>query len=113
MLLLALTETGSIPSPLPKVVANIDGFAIGSTVTSDAELLAYRKFDDAVRLTSTAASGLQDTRIGQNTQHVLTALLRQSISAVRKKRKNMKKRLTSDTCWYEILSIFSQWLGSA
>jgi hypothetical protein len=42
----------------------------GSTVTSDAGLLAYRRFDDAVRLTSTAASGLQDTRIGQNTQHI-------------------------------------------
>jgi hypothetical protein len=51
----------------------------GSTVTGDAELLASRELDEALGLTSTAASGLHDCRTGQNTQHSLLALLRQSI----------------------------------
>lgn len=51
----------------------------GSTVTSDAGLLAYRKLDHALNLTGRAATGLLDSRTGQNTQHDLEALLRQSL----------------------------------
>jgi hypothetical protein len=51
----------------------------GSTVTSDAELLTYRELDDALTLTCTGETGLHETRTGQNTQHSLLALLRQSV----------------------------------
>ena len=51
----------------------------GSTVTSDAGLLAYRELDDALQLPTSAATSLHDSRSGQNTQHNLEALLRQSI----------------------------------
>jgi hypothetical protein len=52
---------------------------LGSQITTDAGLLAYRELDEALGLTEMSADRLQDSRLGQNKQHGLLPLLRQSI----------------------------------
>ena len=51
----------------------------GTKVSSDAGLLVYRELDEVLGLTSAIDSELRDIRTGKNTQHGLTALLRQSM----------------------------------
>ncbi len=52
---------------------------LGSQVTTDAGLLAYRELDETLGLTELAQDALQDSRVGSNKQHGLSPLLRQSI----------------------------------
>jgi hypothetical protein len=52
---------------------------LGSQVTTDAGLVAYRELDETLGLTEMSAPRLQDSRLGQNKQHGLLPLLRQSI----------------------------------
>src|SRR5919202_2186347 len=51
----------------------------GSTVTSDAGLLAFRDLDDALGLTEMAGEVLADPRTGRNGRHTLVAQFRQAV----------------------------------
>ena len=52
---------------------------LGSKVTTDAGLLAYRELGEALGLTEMSEEVLTDSRLGSNKQHQLVPLLRQSV----------------------------------
>jgi len=52
---------------------------LGSQLTTDAGLLAYRELDEALRLTEMDVDVPTVSRLGTNKQHGLVPLLRQSI----------------------------------
>ena len=47
---------------------------LGSQVTTDAGLLAYRELDEVLGLTEMAQDALHDSRLGSNKQHQLVDL---------------------------------------
>ena len=51
----------------------------GAKVSSDSGLVTYRDLDEALQLTAMATEALTDFRTGDNIQHDLVALLRQSV----------------------------------
>ena len=55
---------------------------LGSKVTTDAGLLAYRELDEAFALTEMVQNTFEDSRLGSNKQHQLVPLLRQSTNCL-------------------------------
>ena len=51
----------------------------GSSVTSDAGLLAYRELDETLGLSTMAGDMLADAHTGRNRRHALVGMLRQSV----------------------------------
>ncbi len=51
----------------------------GARISSDAGLLLFRELDEVLGLTGLAGSFLQDSRVGANIRHTMTALLRQAV----------------------------------
>jgi hypothetical protein len=52
---------------------------LGSAITSDGGLLAYRELDDVLALTTSGGERLAEARTGRNRRHLLVGLLRQSV----------------------------------
>ncbi len=53
----------------------------GTTISSDAGLLVYRELEEAFGLTAGLKEVIEETRIGKNIRHSLTALLRHYLNS--------------------------------
>ena len=53
----------------------------GTTISSDAGLLVYRELEEAFGLTAGLKEVIEETRIGKNIRHSLTAFLRQHLNS--------------------------------
>jgi hypothetical protein len=95
----------------------------GSTITSDAGLLAFHELDCALGLTEIAEDYLQESRTGRNIRHQLVPLLRQSIYSrlAGYDHTNDAERLAQDPAmrvvvagkaWREMPPVPARWAGS-
>jgi hypothetical protein len=76
----------------------------GSTITSDAGLLTYRKLDDTSRLTDTDADMPADARAGKNGRHRLARLFRRACELVHTRRPGFRI-LSSCPMWERAMPI--------
>jgi hypothetical protein len=65
---------------------------VGSGITSDGGLLAYRELDDALGLTAKAVSALAEGRRGKNIPHWLLGLLRQAVHGPPRRLRRRQRR---------------------
>ena len=72
---------------------------VGSRITSDAGLLAYRELDEQLGLTARADQFLTEQRRGRNVQHELAPLLRQRVTPSGALRRTYWRRRGTGPAW--------------
>ena len=81
----------------------------GATITTDAGLLAFREFDDALGLTEIAEDYLQDRRTGRNILHHLVPLLRHRNSVSNRPISLVLAPFRSEPCHPTITRMAGSW----